>query len=175
MSVNPPTDRPSEPPHELETLLERYIQLHELVLELTREHRVALSRADGTAIAACLARQHELRAHVRELDQERGRLSLRMGPSPTLAGQQPTLSDLARRLPEPARHRALARAAHLRDLLTSIQRQTGIVQNATRALLAHVDGVMQQVVRTLNRARVYTTRGTLAPGGPVVCGVDLVR
>jgi len=161
--------------HELEMLLERYIGLHERILELTREHRAALSSADGRAIASCLTRQHEIWAEVRELDRERGRLAMRMQPGPSAPGTQPTLSDLAKRLPDPSRRRALALAAHLKDLLTSIQRQSGVVQSATRTLLAHMDGVMQQVVRTVNRARVYTTRGTLAAGGPVVCGVDLVR
>ncbi len=161
--------------HELELLLERYIALHENLLELTRQHREALSKVDAHAVAACLAQQHGLMVQVRELDQARTRLARTLNVKIAASNKPPTIADLAQHLPEPSRARALSLAARLRELLTIIQKQSHVVQAATRTLLAHMDGLMQQVVRSVNRARVYTTRGTIASDGPVVCGVDLVR
>jgi hypothetical protein len=166
---------PSEQRHELELLLERYIALHERILDLTNLHRAALSKADGEAMKACLAQQQGLWTQVRDLDAARAKLAQRLAARASDASTQPTIAQLAQHLPEPSRHRVLALSAALRDLLSRIQKQSQVIQSATRTLLAHMDGLMQQVVRTVNRARVYTTRGTIAPDGPVVCGVDLVR
>lgn len=161
----------------LEDLLGRYIAAHERMLMLTAEHRQAVSKGDGVRIAQCSKRLAEMTSEIADLDAERRRIASRLNPAPgpTAPGGQPTLTELAQRLPEPIRARVLLAASKLKDLLAAIQRESQSIQTATRTLLSHMDGLIQQVVRTVNRARVYGASGKLVHAGPIVAGIDLVR
>lgn len=154
---------------ELIDVLFAYVAIHEQLLALTREHRVALAGADGGAIGAALERQHILRAALGSLDTRRIAVTAALSP----ARRGITLAELAALLPAPAQAEAGELAERLRALLIEIQRESGVIQRASRTLIAHVDGIMQGIARSLDRARMYGPAGRIAMSRPAVCGVDL--
>lgn len=156
---------------ELEPLIAALTEAHEEMLALTLEHRSAISRADAAAIARCIERQGQAAARIGDLEVQRRRMVALASP----AGRPVTLTNLAERLPEPDRARVIAAAARLRDTLTRLQRETRTVRAATESLLAHMNGLMQQVARTLSQTRLYGPQGRIAPGAPVACGIDLTH
>jgi hypothetical protein len=86
-----------------------------------------------------------------------------------------TLTAMAERLEEPERSRVVAAAARLRDVLVRLQQETRTVRAATNALLAHMNGLMQQIARTLSQTRLYGPSGRIESGTPVACGLDLTH
>jgi flagellar FlgN protein len=157
----------------LETLLGELIEAHKGMLELTTEHRRAISRADGAGVQMCVEHQGVLAARIAAMDVERKKLVLALTGG--AASAPPTITILAERLPEPMRGRIVGLAAALRELLVRLQRETAVVRAATQSLVAHMDGLMQQVARSLSQARLYGPRGRIDPGGPVACGLDLTH
>lgn len=158
---------------ELAGLMEAYVAAHERLLGLAREHRAALARASASELERCLDQQRTVAEEVRGLDARRAALSARLVPSAVGGGA--TLSRLAQILPEAARGRVAALGERLMELVGAIQRENGIAAQAARRLAGHLDGVLQQVAQAGHPTRVYTPRGRLSAGGPVVCGLDLVR
>ena len=114
-----------------------------------------------------------LAARVAELElQRRDIVASLTRPS---RGEKPTVSVVAAGLPEPIRSRVLALAARLRDLLFRLRREMGVIKAATQSLVAHMDGLMQQVARAMSQTRLYDPRGRIDPGGPAACGLDLTH
>lgn len=165
---------PAELAARLESLLSDLIAAHSQMLELTVEHRAALSRADGAAVQMSVGQQGVVAARIADLEGERRRIVAAMlGPATPLA--QPTITMLAEKLPEPARARIVSLAAALRELLLRLRSEAAVVRAATQSLVSHMDGLMQQVARTLSQARLYGRGGKIDPGGPVACGLDLTH
>ena len=169
-----PTPTPADAAlaRDLEPLIGALTSAHERMLALALEHRTAISRADTAAIAGLVAQQSEVAREISELEIHRRRL---VAPFLSATAAPPSLSALAQRLPEPDRARVAAAAAHLRETLLRLQRETRTVRAATQSLLAHMNGLMQQVARGLSQARLYSPQGKIDPGLPVACGLDLTH
>ncbi|MEX2218491.1 MAG: flagellar export chaperone FlgN [Phycisphaerales bacterium] len=159
----------ADPTQALEPLLADLVAAHEHLLALAGEQRAALSRADARAAEDAARRQADAARHIAHLDAERRRLVAQIAPGAAL----PTLTSLAARFPEPLRARIAAIAARLRELLARIQEEQRILRAATSALIAHMDGLMQQVARALTNPGVYGPRGRTDATPAPPCGLDL--
>ena len=154
----------------LEELLAALIAAHERLLALTAEHRAAIARADGAKAQDCARRQSELSGEIATLESERRTLAIRIFPGSAGA---PTLAALAQHLPDPLRSRIVRIAARLRELVLKIQEELRVIRSATSAVIAHMDGLMQQVAKALSHAGLYGPRGRLDHAPPAPCGLDL--
>jgi FlgN protein len=157
----------------LEDVLTRMIGAHEQLLGLAGEHRAAMSRADGALVQRLAMQQAELARQIGDLEAERRRVVSLLIPG--VATSQPTFAVLTTQLPEPARGRIAGLGRRLRELLLKVQAEHRVIRSATHALIAHMDGLVQQVARALSQAGVYGPRGRLdhVPAAP--CGLDLTH
>lgn len=157
----------------LEAVLSSMIDAHEQMLVIAGNHRAAIARADGHGVQDCVEHTGVLAARVAELElQRRAIIAGLVKPG---RGEKPTVSMVAAGFPEPARGRVLALASQLRDLLIRLRQEMRVIKSATQSLVAHMDGLMQQVVRALSQTRLYDPRGRIDPGGPAACGLDLTH
>jgi len=157
----------------LESLLEQLTTAHESMLELTREHKRAIERADAAAIGRCCARQRELIEAIAQLEAARTDvISQALGEASTRAPQT-LLTDLAARARGPARERLLSAAGRLRELIEVIATENKAVRQATHALLAHMEGLVRQVGAALSPAGTYGRQGRADAGSPVASGIDI--
>jgi hypothetical protein len=154
----------------LEQILAALVAAHESLLALTHEHRAAISRADGAAAQNCAKRQAELAGQIATLESGRRTHLAQMLPA---ANPAAPLATFTSHLPEPARGRITRIAARLRELLLQIQEQMRVIRSATSAIIAHMDGLMQQVAKALSQAGLYGPRGRLDQAPPAPCGLDL--
>ncbi|GAB4383764.1 MAG: hypothetical protein Kow0022_04440 [Phycisphaerales bacterium] len=150
---------------QVSTMLRELIACHEQMLEAVREHRRALAKADREAIDASLRRQAELVERIRVLDEQRRRN----------LGHNVTVQEVAARLGEKARRRLLDLGAHLRGLIEQVRDEQAVVAVASRSLLAHMEGLLSQVVSRLNHAGTYGRLGRVEAGVQIVTGIDLTR
>lgn len=157
---------------QLEALLAELLAAHESLLELTQEHRAALSRADGPAVRACGVRHAALAQEIEKLEMMRRRLILALTPGGA-GGASPTITNVARSLPEPARGRIIASAAKLKDVLLRVQRELAVLRSATQSLVGHMEGLMQQVSRVLTQAGTYGRSGRIEALQPLPAGLDI--
>lgn len=175
VAAKPVAARPVGPPFvgpaEVEVLLSDLVAAYESLAALAAEHRAAISRADGDAVEACARREAELAARLAELEVRRRAVA---GPAGA-PGQRVTIATVIERLPEPARGRAAASADRLRDLVRKVQRDYRTIREATRSIVAHIDGLVQQVSRRLGGASTYGPAGRVESPGPVACGIDLTH
>src|SRR5205823_8220969 len=130
---SPPTTPPTPPTlaQDLEALIAGFTRAHERMLELTVEHRAAVSRADGKAMERCMQEQARVAGQIAELDLKRRRL---MAPAHPLGspGGSLTLTAIAEGLAEPDRGRIMRSAAGLREGLLRLQRETRSLRAATQ-------------------------------------------
>lgn len=161
----PDSPAPVELAERTEALLSELIGAYSELSALAGEHRAALARADAGAVEACARRQAAVAQRIAGLDQQRETL---------VAGRRsPTLSALAEAAPEPARARLLELARVARDLIARVHREYRVVQSATQSVLAHMDGIVQQIARRLSHAGTYGRAGRVDAGGQMACGIDL--
>jgi len=166
-----PAPADPSPAARFESLLASLIDTHEQMVAIALDHRRAISRADPAGVQSCIGQQAVLAAQVAALETKRRALTATLAPGLI----SPTISSVAQSLPEPARSRILATAARLRDVLLRLQRENSILRTATQSLLAHMDGLIQQVARALSHARLYGPQGRIDTAGPVACGIDLTH
>src|SRR6185436_4326472 len=102
-------------------------------------------------------RQADLAGDVARLDESRRRIITALFPGTTTT----SMATVVAALPEPARSRLTAVGRRLRDLLARLQAEQRVLRTATAALVAHMDGLMQQVARALSSAHTYGPRGRL--------------
>lgn len=150
---------------QVSTMLRELIAQHERMLEAVRDHRSALARADREAIAEAMRRQNELIEQIRGLDQ------MRRGHF----GQTMTVQQIAATLGEAARRRVLELGAKLRQLIDQVRAEQAVVAAASKALLAHMEGLLRQVSAKLNHAGTYGRLGRVEAGAQIVTGIDLTR
>lgn len=156
--------------HALETTMIELTAAHRQLLDLVLEHRHAISKGDAAAIQECLTRQGLLAPGMAELERSRRRIVVAICGKPDA-----TISDVTAKLPESLRAPISASAARLKSVLSAIQRENGIVRAATQSLIAHIDGLMQQVARALSHAGTYGRQGRVEAGGPTPCGLDMMH
>jgi hypothetical protein len=170
---------------QLEALLERLLAEHEQLLELAASHRQAIAGADPRTLGDCLQRQNEVVQRVGDLESQRlalvARLAERMRPLAKAGGSRPaeaipdkpTVSWIAKSLPEPLRTRLVGLAERLRELLARLQREHATLREASAALASHMEGMMRQLAKRLSHAGTYGRRGMVESTVQVVSALDL--
>lgn len=153
----------------LEQLLAELLASNETLLDLTREHRSALSRADGAAVEACSKRHAEIAGRIGALEGKRRELIRAIAPETPSA----TINSITERLAEPVRSRVVEAAAKLRAVLVRVQQELRVLRAATVSLVGHMEGLMQQVARVLNTAGTYGRQGRIESGAAAPSGLDL--
>ncbi|MFO0860487.1 MAG: flagellar export chaperone FlgN [Phycisphaerales bacterium] len=159
---------------ELQALLGEFIARHETLLRQTTEHHEAIRQADPLRCDRLVRAQQETLAAIAELESkrqmlvQRAQIELRQSDKPLAR-----LSDLARCAPEPMRAGLLERSDVLKRLMVRVQEEQNVVRVVSRVLLAHMEGLMRQVVRSLSHAGTYAKSGAVAAGAPIVTSLDL--
>ncbi len=163
-----PTAAPCPPDADrLDTLLSTLIDEHRALLALAHDHRDALGQADARRLQAVVEQTGEVLERIRTVEDERRRLVARPDGRPN------TIDELLQVVGEADRHRLSGRAATLRDLIQTVQREHETVRLASEALATHMKGLMQQVAAKLSHAGTYGRAGRVVPVGTVVSGVDI--
>lgn len=173
MSGSGVTDREAALASELERVLEGMLRVQTQLLEVTRRHRAAIAQADASEIGACVRTHAELLRAVQELEGRRRAVvaQLTAGTKPT---RQPTLTELAERLADPWRERAIGLAKQLRETLVRVTDEQRTVRMASESLLAHMDGLVRQIAKKLSHAGTYSARGVVEAGRhQVASGLDI--
>lgn len=155
---------------QLTDLIDQLTVAHERLLVEACAHREALRRADGAGVERCARAQGDLLSRIADLEGRRRELTALHAPG---AGGEVTLTALAARTPRASRDELLRRTAALRDLMARVQDEHRTIAAASKALIAHMEGLMRQVGRVLSHAQTYGRRGVVEPGTPVVTSLDL--
>ncbi len=155
----------------LESLIGELTEIHERLLEVTREHRCAVRKANRVGVEACVRQQRELIAQIGRIDEERRILIAEMLPG--VPAREVTLTRLARMLPELSRDRLEASAASLRGLIETIAHENRAVAQATSTLLGHMDAMVRQISSALSQSGTYGRCGSVRADGHIACGIDL--
>lgn len=139
------------------------------------EQRKALREADPHRSRVLTEAHAGIVTRLATLDQRRRELVVNLCktlalPKPT---RTPTLSDLARQLPEPDRSRVLTIAHKVREHIERVHHESASLRSAARTLAAHMEGLLRHVGRQFTTAGVYSPRGQLAPGGSFAVALDL--
>jgi hypothetical protein len=156
-----------------EAVLNGLLAAHEELLALAGEQRHAMASADAAAMESCLRRQGVLAQRISALENHRRTLVRALAGS--AEGVQ--VAQLARSFPEPARGRVAAAAGRLREVLNALQEQNRVLRSAAGSLAAHMDGLMQQVARTIGEAGgmsagTYGRQGRVQTGA-FACALDM--
>jgi hypothetical protein len=153
----------------LGSLLRDFTDVYERLAASVAGHREAIRRADAKAIAAATNEQQRLTRDAAACDQRRRELVARsVRAFATLAGtpvEKVTLSDLAKCTPGDVRGKLAAAAATLRALVTRVSQEAASLRSATMTLMAHMEGMVRQVGKTLSHAGTYSRRGVVEAGG----------
>lgn len=134
--------------------LEEQVAAYERLLALSLEHRAAISRADAGAVETCARERAAVAERIAALEAERQRIVAELLP----AGPR-TLAAILPHLPGPDRAQVEAQTRRLRELIPRVLEQSAVVQAATLAVLAHIEGLMRQVVRAAEGGGVYGPSG----------------
>lgn len=155
---------------ELESILGALIDAHRELVACGAEQRAALRKADPAALEQVSARTELLLTRIAELESRRRELTPRIDGS--LAPGAP-LAVVCRSVKEPERSRLTSLGAALRPLVEQCRAEQAVLRAAARSLLAHLDGLMKQVARTLSPTRIYGPRGTIDQVGPSSAALDV--
>lgn len=130
---------------EAETLITRYQQVGQLMLEVSQRHHGAIGRADTKLIAQCVQQQQSLSVQLAELEAQRGILLKKLS-LPISA----TLSIVAERAQPSKREELLMRAAAARHTLGEALKLHEVIRQASQTLMLHMQGLVQQVSRHMS-------------------------
>lgn len=155
----------------LESLIGELTQIHERLLEVTREHRSAVRKANTAGVATCVREQRELIARIGRVDEERRALIAEMLPG--VPAREVTLTRLARMFPNLSRDRLEASAASLRGLIELIAHENRAIAQATSTLLGHMDAMVRQISSALSQSGTYGRCGSVRADAHIACGIDL--
>lgn len=156
----------------LAALIDDMMVVHQRLLIETHAHREAIRRADGNAIEHSTSRQTELLQRLGDLEGKRREL-VGMHPIPGRHQHTVTLTDLIGLAPADQRERLLQAADDLRNVMRAVNHEQQTIAAATKSLLAHMEGLMRQVGRSLSHAQTYGRKGIVEPGPAVVSALDL--
>lgn len=160
---------------ELSTLLTLLLETNTALHGNLIEQRDAIRSADPLRSQRLTQAHADLVSSLATLDQRRREVVASLSKSMALprTNRTPTLSDLARLLPEPDRTRVLALAQKVRERVEMVHQESASLRAAARTLAAHMEGLMRHVGRQLTSAGVYSQRGQLTPGGSFAVALDL--
>lgn len=155
----------------LAELLEVNTSLHANLVE----QREAIRRADSAHAQRLVEAHTHLVSRLAALDQKRREVVVSLSKSLAwpLGARTPSLSELAQRLPEPERSRALQLAERARERLEQVHRESASLRAAARTLAAHMEGLLRHVGRQFTTAGVYSPRGQVSSGGSLAVALDL--
>jgi hypothetical protein len=151
----------------LDALLSVLIDEHRTLLTLAHEHRDALGHADARRLQSIVEQTGQVLQRIHTVETERQHLVARPDGRPN------TIDELLEVVDQADRHRLSDRAATLRELIHTVQREHETVRVASEALATHMKGLMQQVASKLSHAGTYGRAGRVTPVGTVVSGVDI--
>ncbi|MCC6660358.1 MAG: flagellar export chaperone FlgN [Phycisphaerales bacterium] len=158
------TPEASELAREAQRLLTELVDAYTALSAVGREQRMCLARADGAGVERCAQRQLVLAQRVAELDHRRQALC---------GGRAVPISALVERLPAASSGPLRELTARARELIARVGREYRVVHQATRSLLSHMDGVVQQVARRLSQTGAYGPGGRIDPARAVAGGLDM--
>ncbi|MEZ6235498.1 MAG: flagellar export chaperone FlgN [Phycisphaerales bacterium] len=173
-----PTDAAPDPAtleHEIDALLSDLHAEHERLLDAVRQHRAAISAADDNAIAQALALHRTSVESLRDLDHRRARLTGRALGRTAPSAPPPKFADVLARVSPEARQRLAERAADVRTLATTAQREQAALGHAAAALAGHMQGLMRTVASRVSESGAYTRRGYVERPARPVGTLDLSR
>ena len=159
---------------ELESLLDRLTgRIGELV-DLAEARLAAIRTASPAELAQCIGRENLVVQAIADLEKRRvavvGELARRYG---SRAGVNTTYSWLADRIGGPAGERLRTLARSLRERMEMLSRLNETAALATKALIAHMQGLMSQVGARLSHSRTYARSGAVLPGPSIMSSVDV--
>jgi hypothetical protein len=139
------------------------------------EQREAIRRADSAHAQRLVEAHTHLVSRLAALDQRRREVVVSLSKSLAWphGTRTPSLSELAQRLPEPERSRALQLAERTRERLGQVHRESASLRAAARTLAAHMEGLLRHVGRQFTGAGVYSPRGQVSSGGSLAVALDL--
>lgn len=155
----------------LESLIGELTEIHERLLEVTREHRASVRSANTAGVAACVREQRDLIAQIGRLDGDRRALIAEMLPG--VPAREVTLTRLARMFPNLSRDRLEASANCLRGLIEVIAHENRALAQATSTLLGHMDAMVRQITSALSQSGTYGRCGSVRADAHVACGIDV--
>lgn len=162
---------------ELDGLLNAMIACQREMLDAGRAHREGIRQADGNAIEAAISTLTTIQSRSRSLDQRRRELVARAASSYPGLGSKPatqiTLTDLAGQAPSHDRAALLEKIATLRTIVTAVDLEARTLRAAATSLMAHMEGLVRHVGRTLSHAGTYGPRGVVDSRHLVVSSLDL--
>ncbi|MDX2119215.1 MAG: flagellar export chaperone FlgN [Planctomycetota bacterium] len=157
----------------LTELLDALTREHETLLSLCGQHLEAIRQADHRNLAEVVQQQAMTLQRVAELEEERVSVvndAMReLRPVPP----SPTLTAIAQSLPAEQGKQVHAKAQRLRTLMQRLANEQNVVTLTTKALLAHMEGLMRQVARELSHAGTYCNKGYVQTGAAVVSALDV--
>ncbi len=150
----------------LEDLLSEMLSLYEQSLANTREHRAAVSQANRVAMARCASTQASLQAKIDAAERRRSSLlaAFRQGVS---------LREVLSALDGQDTERCEELGRSLKDVVSQLRREQKRLGLASSSLAQHMQGLMQQIQRSLSHAGVYSTQGRVEAGGVVMSALDV--
>ena len=184
----PPTSVPSARPalndvalfEELDSVLRELLKEHQHLLELTTEHRRAISQADAAALNTCIRLQGETVVRVAALEKKRQlAVSKIAAAKPELNRNNPktinnhSISTLLTVAPESVRARLSSVSKALRELLNALHREHLALREAAETLSSHMEGLMRQVCQRLSHAGTYARSGSIDSSVQVVSSFDV--
>lgn len=156
----------------LEHTLVALAKEHEKLIELARQHREALRKADSPAIARLADLRNQTNQRIIALDKERARIVAEISKTLGLPSANLTIRSLITQIGGPGAKRLSLLAEKLRQLIESARTEQSALREATAAFAGHLGGMLAQVVQTCNVAKTYNARGKMAQGVAMSTAVD---
>lgn len=157
----------------LEHTLEALAQEHETLIELAKQHRQALRKADSPAIVRIAELRNQTNQRIIALDQERARIVSEISKSFGLPSANVTVRALIAQIDGLSAKRLSGLAERLRQLIEMARTEQLALREATAAFAGHLGGMLAQVVQSCSVAKTYNARGKMSPGIAVPASMDL--
>lgn len=145
---------------------------HTAMAAVVDRTRAALACADTARMAACDAEQAAAHRALGQLESRRLVFMRSLGLSgPAAAGV--TLGALAQRSPEPWRTRLGLASQRARASVRTVLDRQAAVRAASAALVAHMQGLFQQVSQRIGGSQAYGPRGAAVARSSPAAAIDL--
>ena len=144
----------------IEQVLSQLLQQHTELLDLLKRKREKLRTNDTQALMDFCTLEHEKVQKIAELEKQRltvvAELTLAVEPG---APEPLRLTDLAERLPEPARGRLLVSRQQVLEKMKQVQSETAIARQATETMAKHMHGMIQTIGAISTGVSTYGSGG----------------
>lgn len=158
---------------ELRALLQALLERHDAMIRHTAQHHEAIRQADIRRCEQIVREEQATLAAIADLELKRQSLVARamreITPAPKNLSR---LTDIALHCPDAERTELLELSARLRKTIERLQQEQNLLRVVSRVLMAHMEGLMRQVARSLSHAGTYGQRGVVA-GNQIVTSLDV--